>query len=217
MDRYTLNVINNSTQNGNFCVFQENPDITDPYVMSLAWFNKYAFPKTKLSFNWTIDYGFVWSQTGRLTKGVIFNASQDFPANLKSTNQITISKEQGAYYFHDQRRGPKEGTLYIEEDNTIPSNQVSVGISMSGKGTFAVQGQPNMSALFTPHPKYYVVFGNFIDGEVLDVTKISNKFEIDFPPNVYSVTAVFNPDNTWSMMTTEKYNSQIIAKEEAVH
>ena len=93
--QYIINAINNSTWRGTFCVYQSDPNVNDPRVMSLAWFSKVVAPGTRTKFIWTIDYSFVWAETGELIPGVIFDASQRFPADLSTTNQVTFTSSGG--------------------------------------------------------------------------------------------------------------------------
>ncbi len=209
-DNYSLIFVNNSSMLGDACVYQTDPNINDPNVMSLAWFSKRATPTTRVKFDWTIDYSFVWSETGVLVPGVVFSASQEWAADLSNKNQVQFTKAGGAYSFQNQGTGPQPGSLYIREDSTIPAKQASVGIGMSGAGTFAVQAQPNITAIFTPHPKYWISFGNFMAGQVLDITTITSAAAIDFPYAVYSMTAILNPDNTWTVMPTNGVNAAFI-------
>lgn len=207
---YSLYFVNNSTQTGDACIYQQDPDTNDPNVMSLAWFAKAAAPTTNVNFDWTIDYSFVWSETGTLVPGVMFTASQTWAADLSLTNEVQFTKNGGAYTFQNQTQGPQAGTLYVREDSTIPSNQASVGIGMSGSGTFAVQAQPNVTAMFTPHPEYWITFGSFVKGQVLDTTTITNAANIAFPANTYSMTAILNADNTWTVQSTSDVNAAFL-------
>lgn len=209
--QYTLRAINNSSNTGDMCVFQDDPDLGVSNALSLAWFSKRATPKTTVNFKWTIDYNFVWSETGLLVPGVVFDASQTFGANLQTTNKITLTHAGGAYDFINQTKGPQPGILYITEDSTIPLKQASVGIGMSGNGTFVVQAQPNFNLTFTPHPKYFIAFGNFQPGQVLDIGEINNPAEVQFLPGVFSMTAVLNQDNSWTITPTGKANAALIA------
>jgi hypothetical protein len=195
---YTLNFLNNSSNAGDVCVYQTDPDIGVPNVMSLAWFSEFNHPTTQVQFQWQIDYSFVWGQTGQLLPGVLFSASQAWPADLQNTNQVTLTYER-AYTFANQTFGPHDGTLYITEDRTLPLKDASVGIGMSGAGTFVVQAEPNLNLLFTPHPRYWITFGDFTPGEVLDTESITNVAEIVFPPNIFTMSAVLNKDNTWTV------------------
>ncbi len=208
--QYSLIFVNNSTQTGDACVYQQDPTITDPSVMSLAWFSKAAAPTTSITFDWSIDYSFVWSQTGTLRPGVMFTASQNWPANLSSTNQVQFNKAGNAYTFQNQTKGAQSGTLYINQDSTITPKEASVGIGMSGSGTFAVQAQPNVTAMFTPKPQYWITFGNYTQGEVLDITTITSEAAVDFGYANYSMTAILNPDNTWTVLPTSAVNAAFI-------
>ncbi len=208
---YTLIFQNNSSNLWTAAVYQNDPDINNPDVMSLAWFTKAAAPTTNVQFGWTIDYGFVWSETGTLTKGVVFTASQDWPADLTTTNRVGFTDENSAFTFQNQVEGPLPGTLSIVQDNTIPADTASVGVSMSGSGTYAVQAQPNITASFTPHPNYWITFGSYIQGEVMDIGQLTNAAEVAFPANVYSMTAILSATNTWSVHKTSDVNARFLA------
>ncbi|WP_330984953.1 MULTISPECIES: protein rhiA [Enterobacterales] len=197
--QYTLKVQNNTRNVGKICVYQTLPDLNDPTVMSLAWFAKVAHPTTHVQFNWNIDYSFIWDETGPLVPGVVFDASQVWPAGLTSNNSVTFSSQQQALTFTNQQTAARAGTLYVHNDGTVPFDKASVGIGMSGAGTFAKPAQPNMTFSFTPHPEYWVTFGDYQVGEVLDIESITNAQKIVFNPNVYNVDAVLNLDNTWTV------------------
>ena len=210
MMTYSIMFQNNSSNAGSACVFQGDPNTGFPGIMSLAWFAKYAYPTTMILFKWTTEYDFVWSETGKLAPGILFTSSQIWPADLTGKNKVTLTHQGGAYTFTNQTKGPQQGSLYITEDQTIPLNMASVGIGMSGSGTFVVQAQPNMNAIFTFHPEYWITFGNFKEGEVLDITQITNKAQITFPPNIYSMAAILNQDNTWTIKPTSQVNAEFL-------
>ncbi|MBP2325094.1 hypothetical protein JOF56_005479 [Kibdelosporangium banguiense] len=215
---YTLRVVNKSTNFVDMCMYQEDPNLGVPNAMSLAWFSKPAYPSTTVVFKWTIDYSFVWSETGQLLPGVYFDASQTWPADPSIVktgtaetpgNQIGFSQpSRGAYTFTSTpTNNAQVGSLYIKEDGTIPLKQASVGIGMSGAGTFAVQSQPNLNLTFTPHPKYYLAAGSFAQGEVLDIGSITNPVNIQFPPGIFSRTATLSAENKWSVDNTSSVNA----------
>lgn len=215
--QYTLRVINNSTNFVDMCMYQEDPNIGNPNVLSLAWFAKPAFPTTTVIFRWTVDYSFLWSETGELVPGAFFDASQIWPADpaniapstpSKGGNQIGLDYKSGAYNFTSTPAGnPQTGTLYVKENDQIPLKQASVGIGMSGAGTFAVQAQPRTNLTFTPHPVYYLAAGTFAAGEVLDIGSISNPTDIRFPAGVFSMTATLNEGNDWAVVPTKGVNA----------
>jgi rhizosphere induced protein len=215
---YRLKVINNSSNYADFCVYQQDPDLGVPDVQSLAWFAKPLFPTTVATFTWTIDYSFVWSETGELKPGVLFEASQVWPADPSNPadSQVLFSYLDEAYSFEHGVAvpTPKPGSLYIREQPTIPLKQASVGVGMAGSGTFAVQAQPNSLLTFTPHPAYWVTAGTFEQGEVLDIGSIlGDSAEIQFPPGVYNMTAILNLDNTWTVKPTSQVDFPAIKAE----
>jgi hypothetical protein len=196
--KYSLTFINNSTNSGNACIYQTDPDL-GPDVMSLAWFAKPTHPTTEETFSWQIDYGFIWDETGELVPGVVFDASQVWPADLTQANKISFSLINEAYTFSNLTKGSMQGVLEIDEDSTIPLKRASVGISMAGAGTFAKQAQPNMTLFFEPHPEYWITFGNFESGEVLNMTELTSKQKIEFDPGVFDKIVILNKDNTWTV------------------
>lgn len=212
---YTLTAINNSSNPTQIAVFQQDPNlITGLDVFSLAWFSKYAYPDTKVIFRWNISYNFVWSETGQLAPGVLFEATQHPDAGLEKNNQISLDYDakNGAYFF-DPRipvTAPPTGQLRVIQTRNVPLKQASVGIGMSGFGTFVVQAQPNMTASFTPHPKYYIIAGNIQQGQVLDIAQITSAPEVPFDPGVYNMTAILGMDNKWTIKSTKQVNQSLL-------
>ncbi|GAA2971565.1 hypothetical protein [Actinokineospora diospyrosa] len=200
--QYSLTVTNNSTQFQDLCVYQKPVDLGVPNALSLAWLTAPAWPGTTVTFTWSLDYSFVWAQTGSLQPGVTFQAQQTVaadPENLAS-NQIQYDYRQGAFTFLD---GPSVGTpqlgsLYIRELNGIPANSATVGIGMSNAGTFAVQAQPNTNLVFTPHPEYWITAGTFTAGEVLDIEQITNEAAVPYD-GTFAMNAVLNSKNIWQI------------------
>lgn len=198
--QYSLTIINNSPQSGDFCLYQVDSNIKDPYVMSLAWFSKRAHPTTTLQYTWAIEYSFVWAQTGELKPGIIFKPSQNVNGGTIQDNAITLTKESEAYHFIDLTTDKNyEGLLHINCDNTISTEQASVGIGMSGSPTFVRQAQPNMGFNFSPEIEYRLTFGYYEQGEVLNINQISHFAVIEFPSGIYDMTAILNADNTWTI------------------
>lgn len=206
---YSLVFRNNSSNPGNACVFQEDPEIGVENVLSLAWFSKFANPTTQVIFKWQINYDFVWAETGQLVPGVLFIASQTWRGDLSTQNKVTLTHDI-SYTFENLRAGTPQGSMYIVEDSTVPLKQASVGIGMSGFGTFVVQAQSNMNLTFTPHPSYWIAFGNYTQGQVLNITTINNPAQIEFPPGVTSMTAVLNLDNSWTVTPTSSANAEFV-------
>lgn len=207
--RYVLNVYNATEDFHDFCLYQVDPDIGDPNVLSLAWLTKGAEKHNGFQFVWTIDYSFIWAETGPLAPGAYFSASGDWPADpsvVDVCNGTLAGNQVGLTYHQDHKtyeftstatKGAQKGSLYIAEDGTLPSKRASVGIGMGGSGTFAVQAEPNLHAVFTPHPHYYLMAGSFEKGEVLDIGVYTGSAYIEFEHGVFEKKAVLQPDNSW--------------------
>ncbi len=131
--------------------------------------------------------------------GVIFNAGEAFLTSLTENNAVTLTKRDNNYKFIDQKRGYQQGVLSVITDTTTAFNQASIGIGMSGSGTLAVQAQPNMNFLFSPHQQYWITFGDFKQGQVLNQSEIPDAVHIVFQHGIFSMNATINEDGTWTV------------------
>lgn len=198
--QYALKLINQSAQPWTFFVYQKLPGQV-ANVFSLAWF---ASPYQirvgdQIRFSWEIDYNFVWSDTGVLIPGVTFDASgkKDCDPNGANATQFSLSPGPG---LSDPVQGPPAGSLVIQDANNVPSNRFSVGIGMSGTGTYVVQAGPNLTHTFTPTPSYWVAAGSNVQiGTVLNIQTVTQTAEARFGPNVFDLNCILQADNTWSI------------------
>lgn len=197
MTQYSLTCVNNSNLTGSFAVFQKPLPLTMPgNVFSLAWFARPTHPGTSVTFNWSVDYSFVWSETGVLKPGINFNASQVIPADPDRLNQVQLTVDSyNASYFTTPNSTGTPGCLTIQQLSSVVPNRTSVGVGMSGAGTFAVQAAPNMTAVFTPHPNYWVLFGNYETGDVMDIEDVTGAQEVTYGGSLTSRTASLGLDN----------------------
>lgn len=197
MTTYSLTCVNNSQLSGSFAVFQKAPPMTIPgNVFSLAWFARPTAPKSKVTFTWNLEYSFVWSETGLLQPGINFSASQAMPADPNGQNLIQLTQDTyGATTFANPSASGAIGSLTIQQLPNVAPNRTSVGVGMSGSGTFAVQAAPNMTAVFTPHPNYWVIFGNFVTGDVIDIEDVTNAVEVTYGGALTTRSATLGIDN----------------------
>lgn len=197
---YSLTLENRSNQNWTFYVYQEQPQPTSN-VFSLAWFASPWLIRPggdSIKFEWTIDYNFVWSATGSLQPGVTFTASGVKNADPSGPNTTTFDLAGGAPGLTDPVVGPPAGSLVILDGADVPANTFSVGIGMSGVGTYAVQAGANLKHQFTPTPNYWIAAGTNIQvGDVLDIQTVSQNEQIVFPPSVFALTYTLNDQNLW--------------------
>jgi hypothetical protein len=215
--QYSLVARNDSSNPGAICVYQTNASLAVPGVMSLAWLTKRVNPTTQVVFRWNIEYSFAWYETGQLGAGILCVASQIWPADLEATNQVSFIQNASGFTFLNQTAGPNPANLYIQQNGTIPLDKVSVGIGVSGAGTFVTQAQPNAITNFqSPSAAvYWITFGDYTQGDVLDVAGMTTpKAAVPYPANIYSMTAVLGKDNKWKVETTQNANAAILAARE---
>ncbi|PYQ25886.1 MAG: hypothetical protein DMF56_26140 [Acidobacteria bacterium] len=87
----------------------------------------------------------------------------------------------------------------ITADGTVPPDMLSAGIGMSGAPTMIVQAVPNLQTMFTPRPRYRVAFGQVKPRQILGPAPLPNSADIEFPPNIFSMTATLNINYTWTI------------------
>jgi hypothetical protein len=201
METYTINFVNNSGISGSFCVYQQTPYSQNPDVFPLAWLAQFSDPNTKpkVSIGWNTQLYFVWAKTGKLKPGIIFNAGEALMTGIYENNAVTLTKSNGNYLFINQTNGNSRDRLEITPDQYTAVNQASVGIGMSGSGTFAVQTQPRKTFSFDTRAEYWITFGDLKQGQVLDPPFIINPERIEFPHGIYSMNVTYNWDYTWTI------------------
>lgn len=197
---YSLKLINQSSRAWTFFVYQQCVDQT-PDMFSLAWFaSPYKIRQgDAITFRWQIDYVFVWSDTGVLRPGISFDASGNKPAdpNGKNTTQFDLSPGPG---LSDPVQAPPVGSLVIHDGDDVPNGRFSVGIGMSGQGTFAVQAGTGLNHMFTPTPSYWIAAGDDIQvGTVLNIKTVTDTAEVKFPSAVNNLVATLGDDNRWTI------------------
>jgi hypothetical protein len=120
-------------------------------------------------------------------------------ADLQTANLIDFTNVGGAYQFANETAGGTAGSLTIDCDGTIPKGAATVGIGMSGQGTHVVPAEPNFAAVFSVHPEYWISFGSFVPGQVVDTQTMVNSEPVPFPVNVYGMTATLDSGNNWTL------------------
>lgn len=217
--RYTLTVRNENSQFQQFALYQTLPNIvgasTDP--ISLAWALGGAAggtpSKPSLSqFIWQIDYsanaGYI-RDIGTTTDPRTFLTSSQASVQVDSQNALDVTYQgpfpNGAPAFPNAPKNAVKGVIQIQSDDLIPTSvkqasqslSLNVGIAMNGKPTVAVQLLPNLLYQFTPKPRYYILAGSFVQGQVIDTATSTQAFEVAFE-GVTDRTVVFNENNQFS-------------------
>jgi hypothetical protein len=195
---YLLTLKNQSAQPWTFYVYQRMPGQSND-VFSLAWFASpfVITPGNRISFEWQIDYNFVWGTTGTVIPGITFNAGGEIITSPDGSNTTTFSTKPGPN-LSSAVKAPPAGSLVIKDADDVPNSTYSVGIGMSGTGTFVVQAGPNLTHQFTPTPSYWIAAGSEVKvGTVLNIQTVTRTTEVKFPVSVYSQTRTLNESNIW--------------------
>lgn len=197
--QYSITISNRASHSASFMLFQADPGAWSPNAMAVAWFAKFSNPSptSRIQFKWTVDIGLSWAETGKLAPGAQFVASELFDPT-GTLNQVTLDYN-GAYFFTDPTQGADPSRIYLKESGNIPvGSNASVGVTMSGSTVYATQAMPNTNLTFSPKASYYLAYGNFEEGTVIDVSTINNALLLPYPTGVYSLSTTLNADNTWT-------------------
>lgn len=196
---YKLKVKNNSENFGNFCVYQMDPVQKVDDIMSLVWMTKSAQPQNNTVFNWATDYSFSWADNGELMPGTIFKASEVKSINLdveaKTASTLFTDQEQ-AYRFKQTDQLVPAGKLGILTDAILPEKSCAIGIHMDKNPAFALEAKPDLNYTFKPNPQYWIVYGDFKEGEVIDPSKLSGALPLDLSEDKSSCTVTLQKDGS---------------------
>lgn len=195
---YLLTLKNKSAAAWTFYVYQKAPQPASN-IFSLAWFASpfVIMPGNQITFEWEITYNFVWGANGQVIPGVTFNASGDISADPAGANTTTFSALPGPN-LSGAVKAPPSGSLVIKDADDVPNNTFSVGIGMSGTGTYVVQAGTSLTHQFTPTPSYWVAAGTDVRvGTVLNIQTVTNNAEVKYPVNVFDKTLTLNESNIW--------------------
>lgn len=196
MSQYSVTIQNNSVHSSYFMIFQNDPAQWDPDAMAVAWFSKYSNPNQTVKFSWDVEWGFSWADIGTIQPGIRYEESECYePKNGRT--KVTLDYN-GAYQFVDKVVGRDPARLYLEQSRNIPiRSSASVGVTMSGKPVYVTQARPNNSLTFSPHPSYFLAYGTYQEGTVIDVSTVNNILELRFPTDVFNLTTTLNADDSW--------------------
>jgi hypothetical protein len=196
--RYSVTIHNNASEAACFMVFQNDPTQWAPDAVSLAWLAKFSQPgpHSRTQFQWSADMGCSWAETGQLVPGVHFIASETYDC-IGGRNLITLDYN-GTYMLKNPTQGFDPARFYVAESAQVPTrSQVAVGITMSASTVYAVPARPQQNLTFSPRPRYFLAYGQYEEGQVIDISTVRNPLELCFPPGVYALTTTLNADGSW--------------------
>lgn len=199
---YTLTVLNENSKFQQFALFQTIPDVIGPSTnpVSLAWMlGSAAAGSTKnpsrSQFYWQINYsvtaGYI-QELGSTLDPRRFTTSTNTDVMIEKQNTVAVTYQgtfpNGAPAFPTNPTNGKGGLIITQSDDKIPTAlqqgsvrmSLNVGIAMNNKPTIAVQLEPNLTYQFTPKPKYYILAGAFVEGQVIDTATSSQAYEVQY-------------------------------------
>lgn len=171
-----------------------------PRAMPLCWLGSYRTPTGgQAQFKWEQDHNFGWGQPSSLMPGVNVTASQVSRCDPGGDNTVSFEPPMG---FGPVTAGGPMGALTITCGASVPSDSYAVGIGMSGALVFAVQAAANLTYGFHPTPDYWLLVGDYRQGDVLDNQSFDAGTPVRFPPGVTDITCTLNADNSWTVSTS---------------
>ncbi|QOS78764.1 hypothetical protein JNUCC31_29415 [Paenibacillus sp. JNUCC31] len=173
---YSVSVDNKATYNASLAIYQVDPNLDDPNVLTLAWLVKPSTSGSTTAFTWEVEYDFYWTEVDNPKPGTTITSTATREADLTSNNMVLFSHaDGGTYQFSEATSGPKSNILYVHQDDSIVvADNAYIGIQMDNKPVVAVKAQPNTKTEFTPHPTYYMVYGRIEPGEIIDISEYAD-------------------------------------------
>ncbi len=212
----TLIFVNSFDTGGTFRLFQSatKPEISYP---ANPWFQQFTHPTTRVAVNWDNNaFGFIWFKNSKNSFGIAIEESQFLLSNIETSNVVTLTKDNGAYTFTDQRKGEPVGTFTVEQDSHVVSEEVQVGLGLAGGPVSVVGSQPNTSVQFLPDYQLWIDFMISETTEAVYSAITTAPEKVSYPAGVDSMTVIFkgldphgNP--SWVIKPTSQVNTDFIA------
>ncbi len=199
-NQLTLVMVNESPMFGAMMVYTQKPDLDN--LAFYRFINQPVHPTTQATCRWNDQaYGFTWVKNLAPVDniGISTNLIQLWPADEHQNNQVTLTQVDDAYTFKDQTKAEVSGSLVIVQDSTVGPNAVQVGVSFAGSPVFVVASGPNITATFTPHVDYWIVFSYSIVKNDITVTTSTEPQQLVFPSGYDTITTVLNTDFHWQI------------------
>ncbi len=216
--QYTLKVNNLNSELQHFCLFQQLPNINgaDLNALSLAWMVGSAAAHTggntsAAQFLWYVDYtaytGYL-QQMGTASSPRQFSTNDSVSVQVDSQNKLVAdysgSFPNGAPAFAGAPTSGPSGEITIDANNTLPTNsqqqsenmEVNLGIGMNNKPAVTVQLLSDENYQFTPKPTYYILSGQYLEGQVIDTSITTDPYKVVFD-GVTTKTLNFTEENTF--------------------
>lgn len=199
---YSLRLTNDSPLGGNMCLYQRHEhQESEADLFSLAWMCQPCRSGSSITFSWTLDFGFAWAEMSSLGPGAFFEPGQTVGADPEAPGRRSVLLHQSGqgYELDCGSADPEAGFLNFQTDDSVPARRLAVALTVAGRPAFVRPAGPNLGFTFQPDPQYWVAFGPFEAGQVLDFSEMVLTTEIVFPTGRRSAQAAFQRDCTWTV------------------
>ena len=199
---YTINVFNNTHQNGNATIFRQY----NKEQLSLAWLAQEANAQTKSTFTWQEEFSFVWGDYSADIFQKQFKPKEMVAALPTGESSIKFSNKNNSFHFEDLQAKDSNGSLVIGRDivqNDLVWSHICVGIAVSQKPSVVIPLNLNPAikngVSFSTKPKFILSFGNYIEGQATDPNSGFANTPFEFPSGVFEINAILNSNGTWTI------------------
>jgi hypothetical protein len=212
MSTYTIKIYNQSTISKAYTVFQEQPQVTangaSPKMFTNAW---KTFPLLTDGSYSTLVYTKTtfacWAQPPGLSEGVTVDSGGVMAMNTDTTDTVTFvygedtAQETGFKSRVTPGKAQNGSFQILTGTDFTPANNLVLGLaSDNGSGipspVATFPAAPNESYNITPVVKFYVADGAYSEGQIIDVTAVSNvSATIDFTGKPFTTAVVAQDAN----------------------
>lgn len=111
--------------------------------------------------------------------------------------------DYASYQFHYPDQDPSRNTLTISCDESVPSSidsseviSAGIGLAIAEKSCFVIHANPNIYTEWIFSPEYFLVWGSFQQGEIMDVNLIKEQaIKLNFHDQENSQSVILNSNN----------------------
>ncbi|AIW21135.1 hypothetical protein F0267_13945 [Vibrio coralliilyticus] len=206
MSKFGVTVKNSSGTTYQFYLFQQDPDLFAQNFKSTAWLTHPYKTATGVTdeFDWTIDYGLVWSATTTIKPGTVLKQHQDTSVDLNgnpNTVKFTYANDTPQFELPATKSG-NPGSFYIDTVNAnpiIPKNTFAFGLTVNEKMAFTTMGENGQNLKMTPKPTYWITAAKTVaQNEVLDASVSTGAVELKFKNGLNYAFVELDSNNNFS-------------------
>ncbi len=198
---YTIVFKNESGQSGVAMVYQLPPDTSMSNVFAVAWqtTNVSADPTRDTTFSWSEEYSVSWSQSGGISTGAIYSYATSIDVDLSEGAGATLDLGSGSLEPSGQGGGIQPGALQVSVSGGNSGQIATVGVGIDGTTGLVVSIPTGAEWTYEPTSTYYIAFGHFIEGMVLNVALIANAVAIDFSDGTSTFVVTYGKDHQFTV------------------